>query len=586
VEVEAPYIEEFRPGELGPFEELEDFSRLSLFDLMSLETYSDEVNNKVWPQSGSLLLKKSGTEVVGTGNQWEIKLEIEGKNKVETSDIVLVIDRSGSMKGDRMANAKSAAVSFVNTVLSDPNNTNTRIALVSFADKATVDKTFQGYSGKASLITEINGLVANEGTHIQAGIRQGSAVLDGSTAINKTIVFLGDGAATYSYKSNSPNSYLEFWKRVGLKNYYRTTSSIPQSGFNYNSNLGNGSTEHTEYESSLLGYSNNYRHGAHAVAEAGFAKAKGQTIYTIALGAGPEGEWTLENMATSPSNYYNTPNPANLNQIYQEIAGLLANAATNAVVTDPLGDMYDILGIDSSNYNSLITVSHGTISYDTTTEKITWTIGTITEETIYWMKYKVALDYSAEGGEYYPANKPTYISYKNVDGDNGKKYFPIPEFRLRELKFTKILSNGKQGDSNKKFGIILEGPAGPYKKTWTVSIKPGQSKKIKGLLPGTYTVKEVVPMNFKLTGVSGGGISSSGQLVIGANDWKVSIDVKNKRSNDGWFWDDPDPTINSFTVSTGSTHASLPTENKSLYVKLDYFVIPVALEKDYRFNEA
>ena len=55
------------------------------------------------------------------------------------------------------------------------------------------------------------------------------------------------------------------------------------------------------------------------------------------------------------------------------------------------------------------------------------------------MKYRVTLDYSAEGGVFYPANKPTYIEYENIDGNDAKKYFPIPEFRLRALTFTKTL---------------------------------------------------------------------------------------------------------------------------------------------------
>ena len=100
-EIESPYIEEFWDGELGPFEDEEDVSRINSFSLVSLESYPDEVNNKTWPNPGSLLLNKSGIEVPGTGNQWEITLEIQGKDKVETSDIVLVIDRSGSMSGQK-----------------------------------------------------------------------------------------------------------------------------------------------------------------------------------------------------------------------------------------------------------------------------------------------------------------------------------------------------------------------------------------------------------------------------------------------------------------------------------------------------
>ncbi|MBU5311745.1 VWA domain-containing protein [Tissierella carlieri] len=589
-EIESPYIEEFWDGELGPFEDEEDVSRINSFSLVSLESYPDEVNNKTWPNPGSLLLNKSGIEVPGTGNQWEITLEIQGKDKVETSDIVLVIDRSGSMSGQKITDAKNAAKNFVNTLLSDSSKNHIRIAVVSFAGDVTVNSGFQSYSGRNSLISAINSLNANGGTHIQAGIRQGSALLNGSIANYKNIVLLGDGAATYSYKPNSPNSYLEFWKYESNRTYSRTTSAIPESGFNYGSTVGAGNSEYTEYQTGGTGqnrYSYNYRHGAHAVAEAEFAKSKGYEIYTIALNAGSEGDWTLENIASS-GNYYSTASSSNLNIIFQEIAERLSNAATGAVVTDPLGDMYSILGINAGNYNSLITVSHGTLSYDTTTDKIIWNIGTINEGIKYWMKYRVTLDYSAEGGVFYPANKPTYIEYENIDGNDAKKYFPIPEFRLRALTFTKLLNSSGYGD--KDFDIILEGPTGQYKKTWAVSLNSGQSKSIKGLLPGTYTVREIVPMNFKLIGMSGGGISyvsgNTYELTIGYDDWNVSIDVINERDNDGWFWEDPDPKVNSFTVGETRNHSSLPIKDKLLYTKLDYFIIPATVEIDNKFNNA
>ena len=64
---------------------------------------------------------------------------------------------------------------------------------------------------------------------------------------------LGDGAATYSYKPNSPNSYLEFWKYESNRTYSRTTSAIPESGFNYGSTVGAGNSEYTEYQTGGTG---------------------------------------------------------------------------------------------------------------------------------------------------------------------------------------------------------------------------------------------------------------------------------------------------------------------------------------------
>lgn len=581
--IEAPYIEEFPPESLGPFED-----EIGNFRLNHRRTllYDDEINNKEWPQPGSLNINKSGERVEGSGNQWEITLEIEGKNLKKTTDIVLVIDRSGSMGDDnKMANAKIAAKAFVNNLLVEGNG-NIRIAIVSFASNVTINSNFQGYSGKQALLSAIDGISAYGGTFTQAGIKQGNALLNGSDADYKSMVLLSDGAATYSYGIYNPNNYLEYWYRSGSGGFfnpyvyhYRTTSSVPQSEFKYNADaVGNGRDEHYRYGSSG-NERYNYRHGASAVAEAGFGKSEDYEIYSIALSAGEEGEWTLENVA-SPGNYYPTSDSEALEPIFTEIAGRISHAATNAVVTDPLGEMYSILGINSSNYDSLITVSHGTISYDTATDTISWNIGTISEGNRYWMKYTVALDYSAEGGVYYLANKPTYIDYTNIDGLAAKKYFPIPEFRLRALKFTKLLENSN--GENKEFDIVLEGPTGQYKKVWTVSLKQGESKAIKGLLPGTYTIKEIVPMNYKLINMSGGSITyvtkNTYELVICEDDWNISINVENKKDNDGWFWHDPDPKVNSFKVGGES--------RKSIFGKFMDFVLPQALKSTFGIGNA
>lgn len=574
--IEAPYIEEFPPGSLGPFED-----EIGNFRLNHRRTllYDDEINNKDWPQPGSLNIGKSGEPVPGSGNQWEITLEIAGKNLKKTTDIVLVIDRSGSMRDDnKMANAKIAAKAFVNRLLVDEVNDNIRIAVVSFSGDVTINSNFRGYSGKGALISAIDGISAVGGTHTQAGIRQGIVLLNGSEADYKSMVLLSDGAATYSYGINNPNDYLEYWKTSGLITHYRTTSIVPETQFNYSSTVGDGTSEHTQYESAWR-VRRHYRHGASAVAESGFGKSAGYEIYSIALSAGEEGEWTLENVA-SPGNYYPTSDPEDLEPIFEEIAGRISYAATNAVVTDPLGEMYSILGINPSNYNNLITVSHGTISYDTASDTIRWDIGTISEGNRYWMKYTVALDYSAEGGVYYLANKPTYIDYTNIDGLAAKKYFPIPEFRLRALKFTKLLENSN--GENKEFDIVLEGPTGQYKKVWTVSLKQGESKAIKGLLPGTYTIKEIVPMNYKLINMSGGSITyvtkNTYELVICEDDWNISINVENKKDNDGWFWHDPDPKVNSFKVGGES--------RKSIFGKFMDFVLPQALKSTFGIGNA
>ncbi|MDI9518793.1 MAG: hypothetical protein QM266_05635 [Bacillota bacterium] len=48
-------------------------------------------------QPGEVMLFKQAEQVPGTVNLWKVTLRIEGKDKPKKSDIILVIDTSGSM---------------------------------------------------------------------------------------------------------------------------------------------------------------------------------------------------------------------------------------------------------------------------------------------------------------------------------------------------------------------------------------------------------------------------------------------------------------------------------------------------------
>lgn len=552
MEIKAP---EGYEKEQGPKELILNFKDNSMIEMVVTNRRLDSLNKQYSNSTmrpGELNIDKVGEQVSGVGNQWDITLEIEGQNYNETSDIVLVIDRSNSMRGHRMERAKGAAKAFVNRLLSNEECDNVRIAIVSFAGDVTVNSEFKGYDDKQALLDAIDSIETWGGTHIQAGLRQASILLNDSSASRKNIVILGDGAATYSYLIRDPDNYLEYWYVEPFRVHYRTTFNIPQKQFNYKYNFGDGTSEYTLYNM-FYGYWGKYycyyRHGASAIAEANFAREKGQVIYSIALSAGEEGEWTLRNIADR-GNYYELSDPDSLEPIFLEIAGRIDYVATDVVVTDPIGDMYSIPGINTEDIDSLIEVSHGKVYYDMETDTITWDIGTISEGITYWMKYRVMLDYSAEGGVLYPANGPTYINYRDTNGDDVRKHFPIPEFRLRALTFTKYVEG--LGKEDREFDIIIEGPVGKFSKTWSISLKEGETKCIKGLLPGIYTIREIVPMNFDLIDMRGVGITyKSGnmyELSIAEDDWNISIDIVNKRRNEGWFWSDPLPKLNRFRI--------------------------------------
>ena len=105
-------------------------------------------------------------------------------------DIVIVVDRSGSMYGEKIIQARAAAVRIL-----DDLGTEDRFGIVSFADNA---RTFADALSPASAAedakTWIAGIVDEGGTNIGAALRKAMDLLSGDRP--STVVFLTDGLPT------------------------------------------------------------------------------------------------------------------------------------------------------------------------------------------------------------------------------------------------------------------------------------------------------------------------------------------------------------------------------------------------------
>jgi len=464
---------------------------------------------------GEVQLDKNATPVPGMLNTWDLSLEIRARDSIVTSDIVLVIDRSGSMNSEgRMAAAKSAAIQFVNTLLPD-GNTTTRIALVSFGPNVTahLGGNFQGPSGKSNLISAINGLSPSGGTFTQAAIRQATAIISGSTADRRQIVLLSDGEPTYSYQIS------DTWKLVESNlfeyepRYFETTTSVPLGMFE-SGTAGTGGSMRTTYQT--IGFGDNakryqYNHGNSAIIEAGVAKGGGSVLYTVALSAGTNGTSVLNAMA-SPGKAYNAT-PGELAAIFAAIAGEIAAAARNGSVSDPMGAGFTVLGNVSD-----IVVSQGTVSYDPATQHINWNVGNLTTPCATppanpgnsikcaKMTYRITIDDSildivpppADG--YYPTNDGATFSYTDEDGAPQTKNFPEPKVNPVFYTVSKVLKDAAGNIINpdtlsgRKFNIrisrtdTVSDPAFPK----TIELVAGQTRLFTDLrYGGSYQVEEI-----------------------------------------------------------------------------------------------
>jgi len=77
------------------------------------ETGGGTESGPKWDDPGSILLNKVAQPVENKEGIYEITLTIQGKNFETNSDVVLVIDKSGSMNDDdKLLDTKKAAIAF------------------------------------------------------------------------------------------------------------------------------------------------------------------------------------------------------------------------------------------------------------------------------------------------------------------------------------------------------------------------------------------------------------------------------------------------------------------------------------------
>lgn len=414
-----------------------------------------------WPAEGSINLIKDAQPVKDKDGVYEITLTIQGKNYKTTSDVVLVIDCSGSMEGSKLTNTRAAAKAFGEKLLTEGSTT--RIAIVTYEDTAA--KYNNGHFYTASELDAFKNAIdkatyANGGTNQQAGIHVAQQLLssDASTGKLKNMVILSDGAPTYSYRLTgtatgtctnygifgwSHNRHYEEntlaitgcdYTRVG-DGYADNRTGEPSDGNDGQARLtltcSHGKTEQKDVD---------IEHSVATIWEANQAKAAGTTIFSVALQAGTYGENTLKSCATDAAKGYfaiaqNDNVETKLNAAFTAIAGSIAKAATNGSVVDPMSDYVgldfagdptytnDYAAYANKQYN--VYLSQGTVTRSGNT--LNWTVGDISEGQDAVMKYRVKLNDGLEKGKTYPTNKATTFHYTDYQDQETSRDFNIPE---------------------------------------------------------------------------------------------------------------------------------------------------------------
>lgn len=165
------------------------------------------VNSNVKPSNNKSIVKTNG----GKGDEYTLNLTASGDSTSSTvttvtpADIVLVMDKSGSMnKDNRDTNAQNAANALAKKLLTDknlelPTEQQVQMAVVTFNKNATLE---QGFTTSASSIESAVSRAPSGGTNWEAALEQANSLPDRS-GVKKHIIFLSDGDPTYQTSSYS-----------------------------------------------------------------------------------------------------------------------------------------------------------------------------------------------------------------------------------------------------------------------------------------------------------------------------------------------------------------------------------------------
>ena len=325
------------------------------------------VNSNVKPSNNKSIVKTDG----GDGDEYTLYLTASGDSTSSTvttvtpADIVLVMDKSGSMnKDNRDDNAQKAAKALAEKLLTDKNSTlkpdqQVRMAVVTFSTEASLKQKF------TTNVSEINNAVRGNpdgGTNWEVALKQANDMQGGRRGVKKHIIFLSDGNPTYRTTSYSGCYSTSWWGERTAHPEYTTPESCRAQRYTWGENPDGGS-DGAYGAGSSDDYGFNY---AAALAEANRRGDAALYVVKTSTDANKMADLAAEANAVNGKEFDGT-NAANLTKAFDQIYSSITSSAKIRVfsITDTLSqwvDPVEFAGVaNGTDITQYVTVKNGSI---------------------------------------------------------------------------------------------------------------------------------------------------------------------------------------------------------------------------------
>lgn len=449
-------------------------------------------NNGNTSGNNQVRLVESGVESTYQDGKFDVKLEVEGSVETVTNnerlDVVLVVDRSGSMKDEnRMENAKTAAKQFVDKLI-DGGNGKVRVGLVSYGGKIKdkygnevpnyTSNPLQNNKNKLKGIIDGYNAYKGEGagTFTQAALREANKLFEANNN-KKILVLISDGLPTYSYSGGSEldfNQIEKAHKNVTKEGYEIWSIPVNKKG-EYDSNEWVKGYRTDSYKTGFIwttewtyvpyyvklipviegaGDKTSTDDKARTIAEAKSIKDKGVRIFSVGIGVDNNGKELLTKVAT-PGNYNDANSSAgNLGKLLNEIADQLKFAVSNADLELEMNDSVEFKNADdlkkievevkNKKTNSEITSKSNAIKnsakWDGTSKTLAFSGITLDKDEVLNIKYNAELVETHKDGKFKPLNAKAVLYPKGkVAEPNSVLNFIIPS--VKDKKTVNLVIN-------------------------------------------------------------------------------------------------------------------------------------------------